>query len=106
MSKHTPGPWSIDGPTRMGGARIVAPYKPQCTYMVAEVLPDCPDDAARDANARLIAAAPDLLAACKAAVATGMVPQLDSLPTNTKTAVGDAAKMIYDAIAKAQWGAQ
>jgi len=26
--------------------------------------------------------------------------------TSLKTAVGDAAKMIYDAIAKAQWGAQ
>ncbi len=52
------------------------------------------------------AAVPDLLAALKAAVAAGMVPQLDSLPTNTKTAVGDAAKMIYAAIAKAEGGAQ
>ena len=64
--KHTPGPWSIDGPNRFGCPRITAPYKPTCTYLIAEASPDCPDDATMQANARLIAAAPDLLAACEA----------------------------------------
>jgi hypothetical protein len=63
---HTPKPWTIDGNSRFGESRICAPYKPGVTYLVALVSPDCPDDATRDANARLIIAAPDLLAACEA----------------------------------------
>jgi len=67
-ARHTPGPWTIDGHSRQGETRIVAPFKPTCTYQVALVSPDVPDDATRDANARLIAAAPDLLAAAEAAL--------------------------------------
>lgn len=82
-AKHAKGPWTIDGHSRAGETRIVAPYKPTCTYQVALVSPDCPDDAARDANARLIAAAPALLAACEAALGViettvGLYPCVES----------------------------
>lgn len=50
--KGTPGPWFFDGP------RIDSKE-----YYVAEVHPLQPSLAIRNANARLIAAAPDLLAA-------------------------------------------
>lgn len=68
--KHTPGPWNIstpckrdangvpcawlnlDAPGHIGGMKIETHYS-------------MPDDE-MNANARLIAAAPDLLAACKA----------------------------------------
>lgn len=51
-------------------------------------------------RARLIAAAPDMLAALRALVAAGRVPQLSSLP-NTDTELSRAARMTYAAIAKA-----
>ena len=59
-SKRTPGPWKVsnDDATRInGGGR---PY----SIVVAET---CGYQGAREANARLIAAAPDLLAALKTA---------------------------------------
>ena len=59
MSKHTPGPWYVDDgmvkvkdPSALWGYRIVAD-----AGLVGNV---------REANARLIAAAPKLLEACKA----------------------------------------
>lgn len=53
---------------------------------------------------RLTEAAPDLLAACKACLDAGLVPDLDSLP-NTPTAAGTASHLIRAAIAKAEGGA-
>lgn len=65
MSAHTPGPWtlvagfaghkdwiSVDGPSRRGGAPITIHENRNATALDL-------------ANARLIAAAPDLLAACE-----------------------------------------
>ena len=70
MSKHTPGPWTavknsayweIDGPDDFGGVADT------CASSAGE--PDFGRSMALgEANARLIAAAPDLLAACKAAL--------------------------------------
>ncbi len=80
---HTPGPWSIDLETPMtlgGDSRSVDALTPDGAMVTREIasllfdtdewpdgegwLEDC-------ANARLIAAAPDLLAACKAARSFG-----------------------------------
>lgn len=69
-SKHTPGPWKITGETG-DGKRIYVESDmerdnrecPRCEVDSD----DCDSDMAM-ANARLIAAAPDLLAACEAAV--------------------------------------
>jgi len=59
MSKHTPGPWKVH---LVDGALIVD----DAGWEVAEASGDYDTDADRmEANARLIAAAPDLLAALK-----------------------------------------
>ena len=71
MSKHTPGPW-------VAGKVPQNPYpdppgdkwsiQAASAWWIADVYPfagGCQDDSETQANARLIAAAPDLLAACK-----------------------------------------
>lgn len=81
MSKHTPGPWFIDEDTltirsnaweasnQMGDYRgcIVADLKPALGATDQDDLSICRPHARAetDANARLIAAAPELLAACE-----------------------------------------
>ena len=64
MSKHTPGPWAVD--------RYCRDITPVGRYLRIAEIPghrenDTPDSQEREANARLIAAAPDLLAALQAA---------------------------------------
>lgn len=71
MSEHTPGPWVLK-PARsiVGGWAVWAEYEPgkHCQVADIEPWPNDPDTAPEsEANARLIAAAPDLLAACEAA---------------------------------------
>lgn len=66
MAKHAPGPWKATGyDVRQAGGRYIAYTGPHHTapadYPVACMRED-------EANARLIAAAPDLLAACKEAL--------------------------------------
>lgn len=61
MSKHTAGPWKVE----MGHTlELIVADTPDGPVSVAEVLDDChPDGEQQRANARLIAASPDLLAA-------------------------------------------
>jgi hypothetical protein len=62
QSKHTPGPWNVDGDATVYGPRFsIANDKEQIgRFEVA----DCKGyKQEREANARLIASAPDLLAA-------------------------------------------
>jgi len=107
MSKHTPGPWlAFRGsafweviPQRKGGER-----KPP--YQIADTCssdPGNPDKGLQEANARLISAAPELLEAIEAAIASGMVPgeSITGGP-GTKTQQGKAAAMLRAAIAKAK----
>jgi hypothetical protein len=74
-AKHTPGPWEIDppGPKKFGSGFAVQARTPEGPgfptpsatgyYHIAEPPPHGPDKKAeQEANARLIAAAPDLLA--------------------------------------------
>lgn len=102
-ARHTPGPWFIEETPESdsGSFLIISDGAPE--WIVAETargIPGNPDEA----NARLIAAAPDLLAALKAAVDCGMVP-------TSSVSDGGAAKyvhqvavadMIRAAIAKAE----
>lgn len=65
MSAHVPGPWSVDE-GKYGNLRVLADISPHLSWMVAVLEPqqfeyDKPGTQA--ATARLIAAAPDLLAA-------------------------------------------
>jgi hypothetical protein len=67
MTKHTPGPWTI----AKSGEHIAIRGNPQTTNMVNSDLARCGgpkswlDESEVEANASLIAAAPDLLAACR-----------------------------------------
>lgn len=93
-TKHTPGPWHLKTErTVKAGRKTVAV---------------CPCDGItgleRDANARLIVAAPELLAAVNAAIKCGMVPKSSAkeggaMRFSEQVRVAD---MIRDAIAKAE----
>jgi hypothetical protein len=58
MSKHTPGPWEVEDDTD----EVIVSRDPEANGFQIVAKTYGPDDAA---NARLIAAAPDLLAALK-----------------------------------------
>ena len=68
MSKHTPGPWLRDGRTvyalQHGGWRKGEELLVNRFFTHIQRVPDCTDEEA-EANARLIAAAPELLEALK-----------------------------------------
>jgi hypothetical protein len=63
MGKHTSGPWATGGNVYSHSRTAV--MQEESALLVAEVC-DWPDEETDRANARLIAAAPDLLAACQA----------------------------------------
>lgn len=65
MPEHTPGPWTLG--SFDGNPAYVSVYGPN-DELVADVHADEFDENEAEANARLIAAAPDLLAACEALV--------------------------------------
>lgn len=70
-TKHTPGPWEFE-PTGHGPGHIAADCEGAIRDGVATVWGRTSEDTF-DANARLIAAAPDLLAACK-----GLIENIDN----------------------------
>jgi hypothetical protein len=101
--KHTSGPWRVD--ESYGIPSIIAHAYPKGATCVAIVysangdnlqllsrVPPAPDDATI-ANARLIAAAPDLLAALKAMVASydGLRDAVSGEVVRAKLAAADAA---------------
>ena len=90
-AKHTPGPWSTsEWPSREKDyIRIFA----GTTYVGSVGNSDDPFERT-EANARLIKAAPDLLAACEAVISAG---ESENLPTTVYDAVEAA-------IAKAEGG--
>ena len=63
---HTPGPWIVD---EDDPHVILAPDGDDDPWFVAEAAYDCGPDMSGKANARLIAAAPDMLAALRGAEA-------------------------------------
>lgn len=69
-AKPTPGPWQMDYPDGWGGVFVesvdATKGKPLIASLYERESAFPPDDEERKANARLIAAAPDLLAALKA----------------------------------------
>jgi hypothetical protein len=62
MAEHTAGPWSFEGPDMFGDFNVLHPA--DCGAVAAVVNNGRPAGEVL-ANARLIAAAPDLLAACE-----------------------------------------
>lgn len=104
MSEHTPGPWSIDASLfdRDGYDRYIVLGD---GLYVAEVIgmatPD--KDLLSTANARLIAAAPDLLAACRALQTTESLWGVDRVAF--EDALAEACKLACTAIRRAEHGA-
>jgi hypothetical protein len=109
-AKHTPGPWSFDGD---GFDSVAAQHCGTDGYIVFQVLGDdklnsiCEidpqtDDSEAEANARLIAAAPDLLKALE--IAEDMLKQCMKQTHFTLGACGNMTK-ISEIIAKAKGAA-
>ncbi len=90
MGKHTPGPWSADKWAL--GYTVSAP---ESHYSVCH-LEDCNND---EANAHLIAAAPELLKACKCALWSLEAQNRHICDDGTPT---KPARMLREAIAKAE----
>jgi hypothetical protein len=93
MSTHTPGPWKIDGrgyrPDTKNGGEFV-PIHAERGGWIADVREP-------DANARLIAATPDLLAALKLAL-RWIDPDASPVPLSNR----EVCNRIRAAIAKAE----
>lgn len=92
MSAHTPGPWVVSN--KGGMLNVSAPASGGALASLG-----IPKGEERFANARLIAAAPDLLAACEAVVSLLAVEGLKS-PT-VEVARAAVRKELHAAIAKA-----
>ena len=108
MGKHTPGPWHHHGPAgsqhSIGGYVNASDNRQQpaiCHVMGSEF-----SSAETRANAALIAAAPDMLAALLAAVECGMVPTSSATEGGAMKYVKQAhvADQIRAAIKKAEGG--
>lgn len=98
MSTHTPGPWRLHEGSIFGHAGYIGITSPAHDFL-AEVVVKMDDDTERSprllANARLIAAAPDLLAALQRAVnvldATGATDDANAARAAIAAATGEAA---------------
>lgn len=93
MSKHTPGPWRITG----DGHHIVPDIMGPTDCAIAEMVlgPH------REANAAVIAAAPDMLEALKFAL-TPLDALADGRPRDAERFIKRAAAVVAYAIAKAE----
>ena len=90
MSKHTQGPWEVSGTTRgLNGLYIKADNKH--IAQVFSSIPEC------EANAKLIAAAPEMLDALFSAVL--IIDKLGIIKSDTT--LSNDIKKIYNAINKA-----
>ena len=113
MIKHTPGPWLIAEPKLVGpqqeGDRLI---HTNGGLHIAEVIqyqgPNDNDGEGIDANASLIAAAPDLLEAAKAVVVDAAWPigmgELQTLANTLVNVRGDKVRQLEAIIAKAEGG--
>jgi len=93
--KHTPGPWKFDD----NYGCIVAPDD---TTVIASLEPDADSPVA---NALLIAAAPDLLEACKRMIAISnlwIASQVTIEHADEASALHMGRQFLLDAIAKAE----
>lgn len=97
---HTPGPWLISKPGAFSDTEITAPSRDD-KVSIAELDTEFvgPIGEEQEANARLIAAAPEMLAALKRTL-TSRPFSIDYAYNRTPEAC-DVRKQIIDAIAKA-----
>lgn len=102
-AKHTPGPWRVHTPTATerrllvlhpDGERVIARCSEGYNSPISGPIPK----EEREANARLIAAAPDLLSALEHALAA----LDDAMKNHTHWIYADAQQEALQAIAKAE----
>ena len=91
-TQHTPGPWAVDPDDRPGmewNNHIVQQARPNFAicFMTRS---GKRDNSEAEANARLIAAAPELLAACEAALNDRMFKELPEVATLLINAIAKA----------------
>jgi len=105
--KHTPGPWTIEADAEKAGRHPLHDNR----HVVAQsgTVCDLRDQPAQAADARLIAAAPDLLAALKRAARVFEDLRHCKLNAGVRARLGSAPALgaqaaCYDAIAKAEEG--
>ncbi len=67
MTKHTPAPWKVDEQTGIVYVELISGREPAICHTQSSQTETLPFDVSI-ANARLIAAAPELLAACEFAL--------------------------------------
>ena len=106
-NKHTPGPWETDR-NNVHTGQIATIHHCLNNDWVEVWSPNWPmDEAEQEANARLIAAAPELLEALMEAVECGMVPISSAVEggASAYSAQVRCADKIRTAIAKATGGA-
>lgn len=89
--KHTPGPWNSEGPDDFGDHNI---HEPTCRLAIGAVVPNMRPDEEVAANARLIAAAPDLLETLRFLVR--------AVETNCALSIAEAIVGAHIAIDKAE----
>lgn len=101
MSKHTKGPWVVrrEGRSTVYGA-VEASLRPYTWQEVAACGPTEAGSEQQEANARLIAAAPELLEACQLLVSWLDLPQ-DAPMTDMVVGCGEAERKARAAILKA-----
>ena len=102
--KHTPGPWVIDSDgDGKANAIVTSTHLASLDDDICEVYGgNMDDDDTRQANARLIAAAPDLLAALRT-LANQISPDSDDYPDSSYfRMMQDAEEKALAAIAKAE----
>lgn len=101
--KHTPGPWWIEDISKGCDFPLIhgADYSEVAIAYPGDTLGKEPRLDAMYANARLIAAAPDLLAACKMAL-RDLVDFLDGLPDGIRSDDSATTEALRAAIAKAE----
>jgi len=90
MSAQTPGPWAI---FHTGNVNMIIPANRD--GMIADLIEN-------EANAHLIAAAPDLLEACKKAIDAADWPRLNAV--ERREIAAETLRIINAAIAKAERG--
>ena len=98
MSKHTPGPWTHEGYGGITGTENGRKYNVACVYLRIPA-------GRQEANARLIAAAPDLLDALEGIIGYFDSENSVSVSQATIKASSDEIKAARAAIAKATGGA-
>ena len=101
MSKHTPGPWFTK---REGFSTVYVEARIGGGYLqeVAACGPTAAGIRQQDANASLIAAAPDLLEALICSVAAFEGDQIDEIESDYGLATAQRVDMARKAIAKAE----